>query len=87
MATVEYTEQALAHLDDLQPDVADRFLRKLDEAAEWPTHRLDSLTGYPYHSVRIGDYRAIVSWDQRCETITVEAVGHRKNVYDRHLPP
>ncbi len=87
MATVAYTEQALAHLDDLQPDVANRILEKVDDAAEWPTHRLRSLTGYPYHSIRIGDYRAIVSWDQDRETTTVEAVGHRKNVYDRHLPP
>lgn len=87
MAEAEYTEQAIDHLEDLPSDVADRIVDKVDEAAMWPKHFLESLTGYPYHRIRIGDYRAIVSWNRDGDVITVEAVGHRKNVYDRHLPP
>ena len=34
-----------------------------------------------------GDYRAIITWDRDDDCLIVEAVGHRKNVYDRHLPP
>lgn len=87
MSEVEYTEQALDHLESLDPQVADRVLKKVDEATEWTEHRLEPLTGYPYYKLRIGDYRAIISWDREADVLRVEAVGHRRNVYDRHLPP
>lgn len=87
MTKVEYTEKALDHLEALEPHVADRVLNKVDEATEWTEHRLDPLSGYPYYKLRAGDYRAIISWDQEADLLRVEAVGHRRNVYDRHLPP
>lgn len=87
MTEVEYTEQALEHLEELDPQVADRVLNKVEEATEWTEHRLDALSGYPYYKVRAGDWRAIVSWDRERDVIVVEAVGHRRNVYDRHRPP
>lgn len=87
MTEVEYTEQALDHLDALDPQVADRVLNKVDEATEWTDHRLEPLSGYPYYKLRVGDYRVIVDWDRGNDVLVVEAVGHRRNVYDRHLPP
>lgn len=87
MTDAEYTEQALDHLDDLEDHVADRVINKVDEATEWTEHRLEKLSGYPYYKLRAGDYRAIITWDRDEETLIVEAVGHRRNVYDRHLPP
>jgi mRNA interferase RelE/StbE len=45
------------------------------------------LTGWPYYKLRAGDYRAIITWDRENDRLVVEAVGHRRNVYDRHLPP
>ena len=87
MTSVEYTEQALEHLRDLEDHVADRVLNKVDEATDWTDHRLGHLSGYPYYKLRAGDYRAIITWDQEADRLIVEAVGHRRNVYDRHLPP
>nr|WP_240936966.1 type II toxin-antitoxin system RelE/ParE family toxin [Halomicrobium mukohataei] len=58
---VEYTEQALNHLNDLDPQVADRVMNKVDEATEWTENRLDPLSGYPYYKLRAGDYRAITT--------------------------
>lgn len=87
MTEVEYTEQALEHLQSLDPPVADRVMDKIDEATEWTEHRLEKLTGYPYYKLRAGDYRAIITWDREADVLRVEAVGHRRNVYDRHLPP
>ena len=87
MTDVEYTAQAVEHLDNLDSQVADRVLNKVEEATEWTEHRLERLSGYPYYKVRAGDYRAIVTWNRETDTIIVEAVGHRRNVYDRHLPP
>jgi len=28
-----------------------------------------------------------MTWDRDEDVLIVEAVGHRRNVYDRHLPP
>ena len=87
MTEVEYTEQALSHLNELDPHVADRVVNKINEATEWTEHRLEPLSGFPYYKLRAGGYRAIVTWDRDADLLRVEAVGHRRNVYDRHLPP
>ena len=65
----------------------ERLVKKLDEAKDWTAHRLEKLSGYPYYKLRAGDYRAIITWDQADDILIVEAVGHRRNIYDRHLPP
>jgi mRNA interferase RelE/StbE len=87
MTDVEYTEQALEHLANLEDHVADRVMNKVDEATEWTEHRLERLSGCPYYKLRAGDYRAIITWNREEDILIVEAVGHRRNVYDRHLPP
>lgn len=35
MSNVEYTEQAIEHLETLDPQVADRVMNKVDEATDW----------------------------------------------------
>ena len=87
MTDVEYTEKALNQLGNLDRQIADRVMNKGEEVTEWTEHRLEPLTGYPYYKLRAGDYRAIVTWDRDADLLRVEAVGHRRNVYDRHLPP
>ena len=87
MTDVELTPQAEEHLEGLDPEARERVLTKLDEAREWTEHRLDPLSGYPYYKLRAGDYRAILTWDRDADVLVVEAVGHRRNVYDRRLPP
>jgi mRNA interferase RelE/StbE len=87
MTEVKYTEKAIDHLESLEPYVADRILNKIDEATEWTEHRIEPLSGYPYYKLRAGDYRAIIAWDREADVLRVEAVGHRRNIYDRHLPP
>ena len=87
MSSVEYTEQAIEHLEALDTHVADRVMNKVDEATDWTEHRLERLSSYLYYKLRAGDYRAIITWDRDDDVLIVEAVGHRRNVYDRHLPP
>jgi mRNA interferase RelE/StbE len=84
---VQITPQADEQLADLNSEARKRILKKLDEATEWTDHRLEPLTGYPYYKLRAGDYRAIIDWDRETDVLTVLAVGHRRNVYDRHLLP
>lgn len=87
MTGVEITPKADSHLADLDPEVRERILKKLAEAQEWTDHRVERLSGWPYYKLRAGDYRAILTWDKDNDVLIVEAVGHRRNVYDRHLPP
>lgn len=87
MTEVRWTQKALDLLDGLDGETGERIVKKLDEATEWTSHRLEKLSGYPYYKLRVGDYRVIVSWNRDEDTLVVEAVGHRRNVYDRHLPP
>lgn len=87
MTEAHFTEQAIDHLEGLDPPVADRVIRKVEEATEWTEHRVEKLSGWPYFKLRAGDYRVILTWDRERDILIVEAVGHRRNVYDRHLPP
>jgi mRNA interferase RelE/StbE len=41
MTDVEYTEQAIGHLVNLDPQVADRVMNKVDEATDWTEHQLE----------------------------------------------
>ena len=87
MTEVEWTANALDLLEGLDTEPQERLVSKLDEAKDWTSHRLEKLTGYPYYKLRAGDYRAIITWDRENDRLVVEAVGHRRNIYDRHLPP
>ena len=87
MTDVEITPKADDQLSDLDAEVRERILKKLDEAREWTDHRLDPLSGWPYYKLRAGDYRVIITWNRDDDSLRVEAVGHRRNIYDRHLPP
>jgi mRNA interferase RelE/StbE len=87
MTDVEITPNADDQLEQLDSEARERVLKKLAEARDWTEHRLDPLTGWPYYKLRAGDYRAIITWDRENDRLVVEAVGHRRNVYDRHLPP
>lgn len=35
-----------------------------------------------HYRYKIGDYRAVYDLDHEAKTVTVIAIGHRKNVYD-----
>lgn len=87
MTAVEITPNADEQLGALETEPRERILKKLTEAQEWTQHRLEPLSNYPYYKLRAGDYRAIITWDRQADTLIVEAVGHRRYVYDRHLPP
>lgn len=87
MTDIEWTEKAIDLLNGLEDQTQQRIISKIEEAQDWTSHRLDKLSGYPYYKLRAGDYRAIITWDQDQDLLIVEAVGHRRNIYDRHLPP
>jgi mRNA-degrading endonuclease RelE of RelBE toxin-antitoxin system len=44
---------------------------------------LEKLRGDPGFKLRAGDYRALIDIEENI--IAVRVVGHRKNIYKRHL--
>lgn len=83
MVDIEYSTRAADWLRNAEPDVSDRIMSKLEQAAEWPDHFLDALSGVPYYKLRVGDYRVIVDWRRDEDVLFVRRIGHRRNVYDR----
>lgn len=80
-----FTDPALDQLKSLEGDIRKRIISKLKAIKEWPDHHLKPLKGYPYFSLRIGDYRVIIDWRKERDELWVVAVGHRRNIYEREL--
>lgn len=77
-----WTETAKKDLEKLEDETAERIIKKVEDVSDFPEHYLSSMSGHDLHSIRIGDYRAVVKKGQ--SEISVIAVGHRKNIY-RHF--
>lgn len=81
------SDRAAAGLETLDPEVQQRVLEKFDAVVDDefrdPPEFAKPLTGVgAWHSLRIGDYRALVRFDHDGRVVQVGAVGHRSNVYD-----
>ena len=72
----------LAHreLESLDARVRKEVRKKLRELGQFP-ERDKRLTGSPFRSLRIGDYRAIYEVRAREQRVIVLFVAHRKRVY------
>jgi len=76
---IEWTDRALKDLEDLENHIAQQIIDKVEDALDFSDHYLSSLKGYNLYKIRIGDYRAIVSIDDK--KMTVITTDHRKNIY------
>lgn len=75
---------ALKDLARLSRDVASRIMARLEELADNP--RPAGATGLkgedlPGFRLRAGNYRALYTIDDKMKTVTVYAVGHRREIY------
>ena len=83
MATVNLTSEAAKQLDLLPREMQERVRKKARRLANWPTvtgvkKLKGNLAGW--YRARVGDYRIRFRVDG--ETITVDKIGHRKDVYE-----
>lgn len=84
MYRVEFTQGALDQLASLDKIIAQQVLQKLhwladhfDEVTHWPlTGRLKGV-----FKLRVGDYRALYTFDEKKQVIFVHFVRHRSEVY------
>ncbi len=83
MPEILFTDPALNQFRDLEKKVQNRIISKLKNIKESPNHYLKPLKGYPYFSLRIGDYRAIIDWRKEQGELWIVSVGHRRNIYEK----
>ena len=82
---IRWTRTAVKSLTSLDNDVQLRVVKRLDELAsiDDPFAQLNRLVGVKLYSLRIGDYRAILSIERNKMIIFVVEVGHRSKIYKK----
>ena len=75
-------------IENLDPAVAQRVIRKLEWLAEHPEslrfplrHLPEGLKGL--HKYRVGDYRVLLWVDHEAKVLTLYGVRHRDDIYGR----
>jgi len=81
--SILWTDQALRDMTRIDPPIARRIVRKLEQAAADPRRYFSRLLAADEHKLRIGDYRLLAALDQESQTILVERVEHRSRIYGR----
>ena len=83
--TWKFTPQAVDQFESLDPHVQDRIVSKLDEVvdSEWrePDDFLEPLTGGPFSTLRVGQYRLACTLDRSGSVLEVHRIEHRSGAY------
>jgi mRNA interferase RelE/StbE len=80
---IRWTESSFKKLQKLDRLAQRRIVEKLDEAASDPFAVAKKLTGVNLYSIRVGDYRVIVSIEKNKMIVFVIDLGHRNNIYKK----
>ena len=81
MPKIIWDVKANRQLNKLNPFIARRLIREVDELKENPFSKdIKKLTNTHWYRLRIGDYRVIFGVER--ESIRILRVGHRKNIYN-----
>lgn len=82
---VQYTSQALEDLEKLSANIRRRIVKKVD----WLGGNFEQIQPIPlsanlagFYKLRVGDYRVIYEIDKQVRIITIDQVGHRRDIYD-----
>ena len=81
---VRFLDDAIRDLARLDKSIARRIIERVRWLAEnVETARLETLTGElaDFHKLRVGDYRVIDLILHDEQTLVVNAVGHRREIY------
>jgi mRNA interferase RelE/StbE len=84
MYSVKLTSTALDQLEKLDKSVSQQVFKKLKWLAEHSDESIPiPLTGNlkDIYKIRVGDYRALYTFDKKQETILVHFVQHRSEVH------
>jgi len=79
---VFWTKTSIKSLKKINKETAKRIVEKIEEASQDPLKYFKKLHNLPFYSLRIGEYRAIVTLDFTKHTVIVLAIEHRKKIYN-----
>ncbi len=85
MWSVTYTAEALKALSAMDRTIARRIRTKILGLARDPAARnnnVKKLIGTEGYRLRVGDWRAIYTLQQRVLTVVMVRIGHRSEVYE-----
>ena len=82
MYELKFNKKALDFLSKLEKDIKERIWNKLQVCKIEPFRYLEHLEEIEGFKLRIGDYRAIIDIDNKTNTININKIGHRKNIYE-----
>jgi mRNA interferase RelE/StbE len=85
--SVIYTTRARRDLRNLPPDIARICIRAISKIKEDPFSFVKKLKGSkkaPLYSLRIGEFRAILSIEDDRLVVFVLEVGHRSTIYRKY---
>ncbi|AIC15935.1 type II toxin-antitoxin system RelE family toxin [Nitrososphaera viennensis] len=80
---IRWTETTFKKLQKLDRVAQERIIERLDEAAADPFAMAKKLSGVNLYSIRVGDYRAIVSIEKGKMLVLVVDLGHRSKIYKK----
>ena len=81
MYEIKFDKKAIDFLNKLERNIKERIWNKLQMCKEDPFRFLEHLEEIDGYKLRVGDYRLIISIDNKTNTINIEKIGHRKNIY------
>lgn len=81
---VRFTDTARENLEKLDKTISERILDKLEIVANDPFSFVKKLRGLDFYRLRVGDYRVIMSIENKRMIIFVVEVGHRSSVYRKY---
>lgn len=87
MYTILYSPAALKDIKNLPADVAKNIVSSIKEIRDNPKVHVKKLKGFPnspLYSLRVGEYRVIMSIEGDKLIIFVIEVGHRSKIYRKY---
>jgi mRNA interferase RelE/StbE len=85
--SVIYTSRARKDLRQLPPRIAQKCIRSISKIKDDPFPFVKKLKGSkqaPLYSLRIGEYRAIMSFEDDRLVVFVLEIGHRSSIYRKY---
>jgi mRNA interferase RelE/StbE len=80
--SVQFSQEARANLEKLDPPTARRVIEKIKVAAADPFHYFKRLTNSELYKLRAGDWRILALINPTNDTLFIVTLGHRKNIYE-----
>ena len=81
---VRWTDTSLGQLGKLEKNLKIKIVEKVSSVSDKPFSFVKRLTGSKLYSLRVGDYRVIMSIENGTMLIFVLEIGHRSKIYQKY---